>query len=109
MAAKKKKKKEVVVEEPKYLSELEIVSLEKRSLSIELAEALVKVEIRDRQILLLRADILKLKAESGVLDTLQRNLTSKRVDYKFEVTDLKDKYSLNDGWGYDPISGEIKE
>ena len=109
MAAKKKKKKEVVVEEPKYLSELEIVSLEKRSLSIELAEALVKVEIRDRQILLLRADILKLKAESGVLGNLKTTLTSKKIAYKSKVTDLKDRYSLNDGWGYDPISGEIKE
>ena len=114
MAPRKKKEEAIEVTpeiEMKCLTEAEMRQMESMNAKIREAEAVAKLAVKDIEAAKLRAEIMRLK-----ISEMERDLKSKRdvivgaqTGYKSFTDMLKKQYELSESWGYDPLTGEIKE
>jgi len=95
----------------KVLSEADMRKLESAASDRKIATLEVLLSERDLQV-----EKLKLKLQSKLIEDKERELISIResrtvkINCYIDITNsLRARFKVGEAWGYDPLSGEIKE
>lgn len=105
------------MEEKKFISEVELLKLEKSALDAEVVKNQIQLLSKDMQFNISKSATLKkeielLLADNSIKGFKLKDLEEKLKQLKSDAASLAKQVAQNHGisgsWGYDPLSGEIK-